>query len=54
VSSDREIYANNLDDPALKHFTYARDYKPVFYPIKNALKKAQQAKFEHGERPEVV
>lgn len=48
----REIYSDSLYGPILEHFTYARDYKSIYYPIKTALKKARQARFEYGEKPE--
>ncbi len=52
-SPDREIYADNLYGPVLEHFTYARDHRYILRPIKDALKSARQARFEHGEKPEV-
>ena len=52
-SPDREIYADNLYGPVLEHFTYARDHRYILRPIKDALKQARQARFEHGEKPEV-
>ena len=50
---DREIYADSLYGPVLEHFTYARDHRYILRPIKDALKQARQARFEHGEKPEV-
>jgi len=52
-SPDREIFADSLYGVCLEHFTYARDYSFVSRPIKDALKQARQARFEHGEKPEV-
>jgi len=52
-SSGREIYADSLYGQCLEHFTYARDYGYNLRPVKDALKKARQARFEHGETPEV-
>jgi len=52
-SPDREIYADSLYGPCLEHFTLARDYKFILRPIKEALKFARHARFEHGEKPEV-
>jgi hypothetical protein len=51
--TDREIYADSLYGDCLKHFTLARDHKFILRPIKDALKEARQARFEHGETPEV-
>lgn len=51
-SPDREIYADSLYGPVLEHFTFARDHKYILRPIKDALKQARQARFEHGEKPE--
>lgn len=51
--TDREIYADSLYGPCLEHFTLARDHKFILRPIKDALKVASQARFEHGETPEV-
>ena len=53
ASPDREIYSDNLHGPALKHFTNARDYGLIVEPIENALAHARQARFEHGEKPEI-
>ena len=50
---DREIYADNLYGPVLEHFTYARDHRYILRPIKDALEQARQARFEHGEKPEI-
>ena len=52
-SSGREIYADSLYGPCLEHFTYARDYGYSLRKVKDALKKARQARFEFGEKPEV-
>lgn len=53
ASPDREIYADNLNGPVLEHFTYARDFGFILEPIENALTHARQARFEHGEKPEI-
>lgn len=53
ISSDRDIYADNLYGPKLESFTYARDYGYIVEPIENALIHARQARFEHGERPQI-
>lgn len=53
ASPDREIYADSLYGPCLDHFTLARDHKFILRPIKDALKLARQARFEHGEKPEM-
>ena len=50
---DREINSDALYGDCLKHFTLARDHKFILRPIKDALKEARQARFEHGETPEV-
>ncbi len=52
-SPGREIYADSCYGSVLEHFTYARDHKYIVTPIEEALKKARQARFEHGEKPEV-
>ncbi len=52
-SPDREIYGDSLNGPMLEHFTLARDHKFIVGPIEDALKKARQARFEHGEKPEI-
>ncbi|PKN68488.1 MAG: hypothetical protein CVU54_14315 [Deltaproteobacteria bacterium HGW-Deltaproteobacteria-12] len=52
-SPDREIYSDSLYGPVLEHFTYARDHRYIVGPIEDALKQARQARFEHGEKPEV-
>ena len=49
----REIYSDGLYGPVLKYFTYARDYGYVLEPIENALRHAKQARFEHGEKPQI-
>jgi hypothetical protein len=50
---DTEIYADSLYGPVLEHFTYARDHRSMVGPIRDALLQARQARFEHGEKPEV-
>jgi hypothetical protein len=52
-SPDREIYSDSLYGPILEHFTYARDHRYIVGPIEDALTQARQARFEHGEKPEV-
>ena len=52
-SPDTEIYSDRLYGPVLEHFTYARNHRSMVGPIKDALKQARQARFEHGEKPEV-
>ena len=52
-SPDREIYSDSLYGTVLEHFTYARDHRYIIGPINDALKHARQARFEHGEKPEV-
>ena len=52
-SPERNIYSDSCYGPVLEHFTYARDFKPILGPVKDALKQARQARFEHGEKPEV-
>ena len=53
ASPDREIYSDSLYGDCLEHFTYARDHRHIVGPINAALKHARQARFEHGETPEV-
>lgn len=53
TSHDREIYSDCLYGDVLKHFTDARDHGYVLGPVDNALRLARQARFEHGEKPEV-
>jgi hypothetical protein len=38
----------------MKQFTYARDHRYVLEPIENALLQARQARFEHGEMPQII
>lgn len=51
---DREIYSDSLYGEALKQFTLARDYEYSLKLIENALMLARQARFEHGEKPQVT
>lgn len=53
TSSDRHIYADSLYGPKLEHFTYARDHDYAVKPIERAITRARQARFEHGETPEI-
>jgi hypothetical protein len=53
TSPDREIYSDSLYGEVMKHFTDARDQRYTFEPIEEALLKARQARFEHGEKPNV-
>jgi hypothetical protein len=50
---DREIYTDNLNGPMLKHFTDARDHECHNRRIHESLLQGRQARFEHGEKPEV-
>jgi hypothetical protein len=52
-SPDREIYSDSLYGAVMKHFSYARDHRCIDGPIEDALKHARQARFEHGEKPEI-
>lgn len=53
IRGDRVIMADNLMGGDLPHFTYSRDYGFDARPALAAGRVARQARFEHGERPNV-